>query len=136
ITDSIVRTLKLALPRGRQPAAHRHSKNLEAYEFYLRGRHLWHRPTESALKASIDHLEKAIRLDADYALAYAAIAETLAILRVHGFISETEAKGRAHVAAERAIAVDRGLAEAHFAMGLFVICFSRDWIIAEHSLRE
>lgn len=136
ITDSIVRTLKLAMPRGRQPAAHRHSKNLEAYEFYLRGRHLWHRPTESALKASIDHLEKAIRLDADYALAYAAIAETLAILRVHGFISETEAKGRAHLAAERAIAVDPGSAEAHFAMGLFVICFSRDWIKAEHSLRE
>jgi eukaryotic-like serine/threonine-protein kinase len=136
ITESIVKTLKPTLLGGQQPAARRHTENVEGFELYLKGRHLWQQRTQSSLRASIEYFEKAILVDPNYALAHAGIADSLGILRVYGYISEKDSRGQAEAAANRAMELDPGLAEAHFASALFLLYFSDNWPSAEAPLKE
>ena len=119
-----------------QAAPRRHSDNVEAFELYLKGRHLWQLRTQSSLHASIEYFDQAIAVDPNYALAHAGIADSLCILRVYGYVSEKEARSKAHAAAQRAMELDPELAEAHFASALFTLYFSEDWPAGEPALRE
>ena len=74
IQDEIVVGARRRRSRRRCSAARRHAvrrptDNLEAYEFYLKGRHYWHQRSPSTLRLAIQSFEQAIALDADYALA-------------------------------------------------------------------
>jgi len=141
ITESIVKTLKPTLLGSRheqpqQPVMKRHTDNLQAYELYLKGRHYWQQRTERGLRASIDCFQKAIALDPNYALAHAGIADSFSILRIYGYVSNQEARSKAEAAARRALELDPGLAEAHFALAIFTFYFVEDWPTAEeHFLR-
>ena len=53
----------------------RPTDNADAYEAYLRGRYHWNTFTEDGLRQAINYLQQAVRLDPDYALAHAAIAD-------------------------------------------------------------
>jgi serine/threonine protein kinase/Flp pilus assembly protein TadD len=136
ITESIVKTLKPTLLGEQLPAARRHTDNVEAYQLYLKGRHLWQQRMLSPLRASIEYCQQAIAIDPDYALAHAGIADALAIMRVYGFISDQEAHSRAEAAVKRAVELDPGLAETHFADALFTLYSRDDWRSAEKPLRE
>jgi len=103
ITESIVKTLKPTLLGEPQPAVRRHTENLEAFELYLKGRHLWQKRTESSLRVGIEYFQKAIELDPDYALAQAGIADSFAILRTYGYATKEEARARAGMVARRAL---------------------------------
>jgi len=141
ITESIVKTLKPTLlgnqqHQQQQPAVKRHTDNLQAYELYLKGRHYWQQRTERSLCASIDCFQKAIVLDSNYALAHAGIADSFSILRIYGYVSDQEARSKAETAAMRALELDPGLAEAHFALAIFTLYFVEDWPTAEDRFRR
>ena len=87
--------------------------NIEAHDAYLRGRYLIAQRTKASVEGAIREFEKAISLDPDYALAHAelAIAYQLGYLD----ITYTEAIARAAPHAERAMALEPTLAEAHAA---------------------
>ena len=98
-------------------AGQRYGTNAEAYALYLRGRHTMASfPTRGRPIASIalEYFEQAIRKDANYALAYAGIADTW--LAVDENVMQPRAYPQAKTAAERAIALDPTLSEAHSAM--------------------
>ena len=86
IQDEIATSVLSALAPARSgpaPAvAHRHSQNLEAFELYLRGRHCWHQRTPESVHTGIAHFDRAVRLDRDYALAYAGLAYSVLGARV------------------------------------------------------
>jgi TolB-like protein/Flp pilus assembly protein TadD len=141
ITESIVKTLTPTLlgsqpAQPQQPAAKRHTDNLQAYELYLKGRHYWQQRTERGLRASIDCFQKAIALDSNYALAHAGIADSFSILRIYGYVSDQEARSKAETAARRSLELDPGLAEAHFALAIFTLYFVEDWPTAEERFRR
>jgi serine/threonine-protein kinase len=131
ITESIVKTLTPTLLGERQPAACRHTENLEAFELYLKGRHFWQQRTQSSLRAGIECFEKAIALDPNYALAHAGVADSFSILRPYGYVTKEEAKGKAETASRRAMELDPTLAEAHFALALYKLFLTEDWTTAE-----
>lgn len=59
-----------------------YTKNLEAYELYLRGRYFWNKKNEEGLKKSIKCYQQAIEKDAGYALPHAGLAHSYMTLGV------------------------------------------------------
>jgi serine/threonine-protein kinase len=127
IVASIVRALAPALLGEAKGAVRRGTENLQAYDLYLRGRHLWNQRSPAVFGKAIHYFEQAIALDADYALAYAGLADCYSILRVYGWTPFEHSQPRAHEAVTRALALDPELPEAHFAHALYTFYFERHW---------
>src|SRR5437868_9645575 len=60
--------------------AARPTENTEAHQLYLKGRFFWNKRTGNDLKKSIDYFNQAIATDANYALAYAGVADAYVLL--------------------------------------------------------
>ncbi len=56
-----------------------YTANSEAYQLYLKGRYHWNKRTYEDLLKAIEQFKAAIDKDADYALAYAGLADTYSI---------------------------------------------------------
>jgi serine/threonine protein kinase/TolB-like protein/Flp pilus assembly protein TadD len=97
----------------------------EAHELYLRGRYFWDKRTEEAVKKSLDYFEQALRKDPGSALAYAGLADSYRFLGTREFLPPKDAYPKAKAAAQRALEIDRTLAEAHTSLGM--IRFEYDW---------
>jgi TolB-like protein len=123
ITTAIVRALEPSLAHQQQALSRRNSRNVEAYEFYLKGRHLWHQRAEAPMRAGLERFRAATDLDPDYAIAYCGIADSLSILAAHGYMSIREASPRAEGAVTRALSLDSTLVETHFSAGLAASVF-------------
>jgi adenylate cyclase len=93
-----------------------HTISLEAYELYLKGRALLLRRGAGILPA-LDHFRRAVELDADYALAWAGIAETYVVCGYFGLLHGNEVRRQGLAAAQRALALDPNSADAHTSLG-------------------
>ena len=93
------------------------TKNLEAYDAYLRGKVRLRRENRVDDSVAITRLERAVTLDPAFAAAQAELARAY-VLRVEQFVPrDTGVVERAWVATEKALRLDPDLAEAHFARG-------------------
>lgn len=126
--------LKLS-PERAATAARRQTRVPEAYDHFLRGRHLAAQRTQVTVLEAIESFEAAITADSDYALAWAEIANAYAALPVNSDFPPIEAWRKAHRAAERAAGIRPDLAETQVALGRIGL-FDRDWPAAESALRR
>jgi tetratricopeptide (TPR) repeat protein len=119
------------------PASGRQTQsNLEAYNLYMRGRHTMASfPTRDRpiARIALEYFEQAIRKDANFALAYAGIADTW--LAVDENVIQPDAYPQAKAAAERAVALDPMLSEAHSALA-GTRAREYNWIDAERGFRR
>ncbi|HEX5731701.1 MAG TPA: winged helix-turn-helix domain-containing protein [Blastocatellia bacterium] len=130
ISEQMTRALDLKLTGDEQRRlAKRETENTEAHQLYHKGRYLWNKRTEEALKKSIEYFEQAIEKDPDYELAYSAIADSYVVLGTWGFVSPKEAFPKAKQAAQKALDRDPDLAEARAALAYAHHLF--DWEQAE-----
>jgi TolB-like protein/tetratricopeptide (TPR) repeat protein len=99
--------------------------NAEAYDAYLSGRFYW--TNRGDLHKSIDAYQLAIQRDPQYAIAYAGLAGSYALLGQVPYddMSPLEAKPKARAAAEHALQLDPLLGEAHAVLAN--VAFSYDW---------
>jgi serine/threonine-protein kinase len=107
------------VPRGRQ------TRNARAYHLYLKGRFYWTRRYHGGLTAALDHFKNAIQEDAGYALAYAGLADAYAFMGIYAVQRPRSAFARAAEAAERALALDPNLPEAHTSIAF--IKLAHEW---------
>jgi TolB-like protein/DNA-binding winged helix-turn-helix (wHTH) protein/Tfp pilus assembly protein PilF len=107
--------------------ARRHSTISEAYEHYLRGRHHLLSESTDGLHKALEHFQRAIDLDAGYALAYSGLADTYAFLGATGLRAMTGAYPLARAAALKALAIDDRLAEAHTALAAVTVDYLWQW---------
>jgi serine/threonine-protein kinase len=93
----------------------------------MRGRFQLARRTNEGILKAIECFERAIAEDSRYALAYAGLADCCTLLTTAGYVDAPGAlpARRAREAAERAIALDGQLADAHSALGF--VRFRVDW---------
>ncbi len=91
--------------------------NTEAHDAFLRGRYLVAQRTVASVEGAVREFEKAIELDPDYALAHAELAAATLHLAHYDALTLDEAIATATLHAERAMALDPTLAEAHAAKG-------------------
>jgi TolB-like protein/Tfp pilus assembly protein PilF len=76
ITKQLLATLKLKLTgEEERHITARYTDNASAYQSYLEGRYHWSRYTKKGIEKAIQHFRRAIQLDPNYALAYAAIVD-------------------------------------------------------------
>ncbi|UCG50541.1 MAG: protein kinase [Candidatus Latescibacterota bacterium] len=90
--------------------------NIEAYDFYLRGRQFFYQVTSKSMGFACDMFSKAIKKDPGYALAYAGLADC------HSYIYEYFERKESHFVeaiqcSQKALELDPELAEAHAARG-------------------
>jgi serine/threonine-protein kinase len=128
VAEAIARRIELRLSRDRgRPAERGHRPGPAAQDAYLRGRHAWHRQTRLDVEQAVRHFEQALALDPQYALAYAGLADCYVVLSWVGPspLPPRQAYPRAAAAAERALALDSTVADAHVALGL--VRWRFDW---------
>jgi eukaryotic-like serine/threonine-protein kinase len=104
--------VELSAPEASQLASRRPVVP-EAYEAFLRGRFEAEKRTSQGLINSIDYFNLAIAKDSTYALAYAGLADSLLNLGTYQIRPPDEVMPQAKAAAEQALRIDDGLAEAH-----------------------
>jgi serine/threonine-protein kinase len=92
--------------------------NLDAYDYYLRGRYDFHQRTPDALNRAITSYERAIELDSAYAPAFAGLASVYAVTMLFDYrlvAGPYAAAFRSLDMADAALALDPHLAEAYAA---------------------
>lgn len=110
----------------------------EAFTLYLKGRYFWNRRNPADLQKGLDLFQKAVERDAQYAQAYAGLADTYSLLGgiVYHVMPPREARPRSKALALRAIALDETLAEAHTALALNLFEYDWQWKEAEKEFRR
>jgi DNA-binding SARP family transcriptional activator/TolB-like protein/Tfp pilus assembly protein PilF len=103
------------------------TNDVEAFELLSAGRRFYHRRTVPDMQRALEYFEKAIARDPNYALAHASKAEVYTLLGAYdyGALPPRMAFTAAREAAERALAINPKLAEAHNALAS--VLFNYDW---------
>ena len=111
--------------------------DLAAYELYLRGRAILQaRNSRDAILDAIGYFDRAIARDPSFARAHAKRADAYATLGALSHGRPHEEFARARAAAERALALDSTVAEAHVALAHILFAFDFDWGASERAFRR
>jgi TolB-like protein/Tfp pilus assembly protein PilF len=112
------------------------SANPDAYMAYLAGRYYWNQRSVASLERAIVHLTQATELDPGFALAYSGLADAYCSLGVIGDVAPGEVFPKARTAAEKALALDDSLAEAHTSLAYVKFSHDWDWSAAEKEFQR
>jgi len=120
IAGSVVSALSAVMgePGGRGRSLERpRTENVQAYEYYLRGRQLFHQFRKKQVQQARRMFERAIELDPRFALAYAGAADCSSILYMYFEATDANLQ-QADATSRRALELGPDMAEAHAARGL------------------
>jgi serine/threonine-protein kinase len=128
---AIMRNVAVALtPQDRERLGDAQAVDPEAFAHYLKGTTARYYVTSEGwrdVRVAADHFERAIAADSAYAPAYAGLAS------VYAFAGDA---ARARELAERAIAMDPKLAEAHVVLGVIRQFEDWDWAGSDSAFRQ
>lgn len=101
--------------------------NPKAHDAYLQGRYEWNKRTPLAIQNAISDFQQALASDPNYAPAYAGLADAFGLLGSvpNDALPPRVAIPKAEAAAEKAVALDNSLADAH--VSLAYIRFAYEW---------
>ncbi len=117
IARKIAEALRITLsPQEQAAISAKPTENLQAYDLYLRGKSYARRLTQQDMEFALQMFESAVGLDPKFALAYAGIANVCA-LNHYRHATGSDWLDRAQAAAEKAVALQPNLPEAHVARG-------------------
>jgi tetratricopeptide (TPR) repeat protein len=111
----------------KQQASKQGTQNPEAYALYSKGRSYWAKRTRADLEAAVSYFNQAVAKDPRYALAYAGLADTYAVLPDYG-ASPNEDIPKAKAAARKALELDATLSRPHAVLGY--VKMGREWDFA------
>jgi serine/threonine protein kinase/Flp pilus assembly protein TadD len=117
IAQNIVAALRVILTESERRAIEKpHTADVEAYQYYLRGRQYFHQHRQKSLEFARQMFTRAIEIDANYARAYAGLADCYSFLYSSGG-GNPEYLKQAAAASLKALELDPELAESHVARG-------------------
>ena len=112
IIQGVATALQLSAPRRARRAV-----DLEAYEFFLRGRHFYFRFSRQGMGFAAQMFRRALDIDSEFASAWAGLADCAAYSYI--YIERTEPQRElAEACSQRALELDPDLAEAHASRGM------------------
>jgi adenylate cyclase len=126
IAHAITEKLKITLLETEKDAIQKSpTVNIEAYEFYLKGRFFWTKRGKWLVNA-LQCFNQAIKLDPGFARAYAGISDAYSSLGMYGIVPPNEAMPKAMAAAKQAIALDDTISEAFTSIAFIKGFYERD----------
>ena len=108
----------------------------DAYQLFLQGRFFADRQSEEGIAKGIEFYNRALAIDAGYALAWAFLARAYADQAGYAWAPYSETFERARQAAERSIELEPNLAEGHAALGFIRMARDWNWQAAHASFRR
>jgi len=118
ISQAIVKALRVILSEGEKKAIENKPRtNIQAYDYYLRGRQFFHQLRRRSLEYARQMFNKAIELDPNYALAYTGVADSSSLLYTY-FDARDFNLRQADKASRKALELEPELAEAHVSLGI------------------
>ncbi len=128
-------TLRLKLTgTDSSPIIRNDTTNPEAYRLYLQGRYFWNKRRIGDTGKAIGYFQQAIDLDPNYARAYAGLAD--AVAQPSDVIPHSQRKGRARVAALKALSLNDDLAEGHTALAFIMLRYELNFEAARGELER
>ncbi len=113
VAGAIAREIEVSVAPDERSRRGKGVVDTAAHEAYLKGRYHWNRRTKGGIERSIEYFEEAIRIDPDFALAHAGLADAYIVLADWGHILPREGYAKGKEIALRAIELDENLGEAH-----------------------
>ncbi len=122
---------------GQNRFVRRGTANPEAYQSYVRGRFFWNKRTGVSLKKAVEHFEKAIEQDPNFANAYKGLAHSHQLLsEFYAAATPNESPAKTESVLDNGIVVDARLAEAHAGLAYAEAFYDWDWEGAERSFKR
>src|SRR5262249_31301902 len=135
ISRQVVQGLKVKISEAEQARLTRRStENGQAYQLYLKGRYYFEKFTDDGTRVARDYFSQALKQDPNYALAYAATADTYVFGNIG--MPTREALPRAREAAGHALELDDSLGEAHAALAQVKFLEDWDWPGADEEFKH
>ena len=129
VATAIAREIRLQLtPEERTRLAAR-TVDPAVHDLYLRGRFLWNKRSPEALRQAIDYFERVIEADPEHASGHAGLADASVMLSFYEGTDPRFIIGPAKERAQRALAIDPSLAEAHASLAMIQTFF--EWRLSE-----
>jgi tetratricopeptide (TPR) repeat protein len=137
ISAAIIKNLKVELLGEKMPISEkRQTENIEAFNLYLQGRHLWTQERRDDLDKSIEYYKRALEIDPNYALAYSGIAMSYNTYAWHGYFPRKDVVPQAKTAAMKALEIDNTLGEAHTELAVALHILDWDWSGSEEGYKR
>jgi TolB-like protein/DNA-binding winged helix-turn-helix (wHTH) protein/Tfp pilus assembly protein PilF len=134
--DIAARVSAKVRPDALMPPARVRRLNPEAHQAYLLARQRWYSRHSDELLRAITDFERAIAIDPDFALAYAGLADVYVVLPLLTAVPQEEAYPKAKQAADKALALDPSLAEAHTSSAYVRLYLNWDFDGADEGFRK
>jgi len=136
IAGAIVQKLQLKLAGDNTKAITKHyTESNEAYQLYLKGRFYWNKRDEENLRKAIEQFKAAAEKDPNFALAFVGLSDSYILLPFYSSTPGSEVLPTAKGYAERALALDDSLGEAHASLA-YVQRLLWNWAEMERELRR
>jgi len=136
VAQAVAEQIQVALtPQERAQLQRVPTVDPAVYELYLRGRYFWNKRDDEGVKKSLEHYQRALEADPNYAPAYSGIADAYLTAYDYEYLPPEEAGPKARAAAERALALDETLAEAHNSLAHLSL-HDWEWRAAEREFRR
>ncbi len=141
IQSSVAKKIALSLKTtissaDKQLFDRRVTKNLLAYDLYLKGRYHWNKRIPDDLEKGIDYFKKALKIDPQFAHAYSGLADSYIILGNYSILPPEKAFTKAKDAANNALKINDMLAEAHTSLALAQMHYDWNWPAAETGFKK
>jgi TolB-like protein/Flp pilus assembly protein TadD len=137
VSRSVAGRIRIALAPTEQARFRKpHQVDPDAYDAYLQGRFYWRKLSGFGLMQARSCFESAIAKDPGFAAPYSGLADFYIKEGQFCFQPPREAFSQAKEAAERAIAIDPTLAEAHSSLAWVLCLYDWDWAGAEREFRS
>jgi DNA-binding winged helix-turn-helix (wHTH) protein/TolB-like protein/Tfp pilus assembly protein PilF len=111
----------------REVLARHYTRNIEAYQSYLKGRYFLYQRKLESIHKGIGFLQNAITIDQNYALAYAGLSQAYLLLPITSDVPSRVILPVAKEAAMKALEIDGALADAHVSLAGIKYWIEWDW---------
>jgi serine/threonine protein kinase/tetratricopeptide (TPR) repeat protein len=134
IAENIVKALRVVLSEDEKRAIEKPRTNVQAFEYYLRGRQQFHQWRRKSVEHARRMFERAIEIDPSYALAWTGIADCSSFIYTYWDASAAHLE-RADTASRKALELAPDSAEAHTSRGL-ALAFAKRFDEAERAFQS
>jgi TolB-like protein len=135
VAQQVVQVLQVKLGiEATRALAKTPTENPEAHRLYLLGRYHFGKNTEASLTNAVQYFTQALQQDPSYALAYCGLADCYGWLG-GGLLPGKEAWAKEKELAQKALALDPNLADAHLSLGI-ALAGAFDWNGCEPEIKR